>query len=406
METEETFYTFDTIEDLEELPTLIFELELQLELINSKLKNDNTKNLLTKNVSEIESLLEQGRDEICDATEALENTESKFLICKETVLERQILQTQNEYITGIENINFLLDQITKINRKSDFRRNSQDSSLPPEQIYASLCSEFEKIPVYTEAFEEVEKLVHNVHEDIYKNISLELIAKLENLVKYPRVGRKDKIQDTKIDGPDLFELRALKHKLEILANNTDTDLARCLTSPFKKRFQAHFCKKSSVNNPAHPEWWLSKLLDWIENNLDFICEYFNLGVEFANIILKLGHDKTENELKFISDQLKLNLVDEVLQHEENLRDSLKLSYNLLGDRALTAIENDGSTVSLWLSAEYAKIQSFVDKSVGEVGTGGESMSFEDITQNFITDGSIETVFNDPCYFKIISNLLK
>ena len=52
METEETFYTFDTIEDLEELPTLIFELELQLESINSKLENDNTQNLLTKNVNE------------------------------------------------------------------------------------------------------------------------------------------------------------------------------------------------------------------------------------------------------------------------------------------------------------------------------------------------------------------
>merc|ERR1712226_857651 len=81
--------------------------------------------------------------------------------------------------------------------------------------------------------------------------------------------------------------------------------------------------------------------------------------------------------------------DEVLQHEENLRDSLRLSYNLLGDRPITAIENSKETIDLWLGAEYAKVQSFVDTSVNtqhviEVQSGEESLSFEDITQNFIT----------------------
>ena len=193
METDETFYTFDTLEDLDELPTLISELESQLSSINSKLENDNTRKALTKNIHEIEELLEQGRDEICDATETLESTESEYLACKETVLEKQILEAQSSYLSAIENINFLLDQIQKIKSKSGFRRSSQDTNLPPEKIYSNLCSELDKLPNFTEGFQKAEILVKSVHEDIYKNVSLELIAKLENLVKYPRVGRKDKI---------------------------------------------------------------------------------------------------------------------------------------------------------------------------------------------------------------------
>ena len=71
--------------DLDNIPDLISSLESQLSDINKNLENDEEYIKLKNSISKIESLIESGRDEICDAQEVQENCHDQYLECKNSV---------------------------------------------------------------------------------------------------------------------------------------------------------------------------------------------------------------------------------------------------------------------------------------------------------------------------------
>lgn len=52
-----------------------------------------------------------------------------------------------------------------------------------------------------------------------------------------------------------------------------SEAIQLVVDPFEKRFQFHFCGNKPTNDPSKPEWFLSQIVSWIENNSEYFEEY-------------------------------------------------------------------------------------------------------------------------------------
>lgn len=131
-----------------------------------------------------------------------------------------------------------------------------------------------------------------------------------------------------------------------------------LTRPLKKKFRVFFYSNASkLNDPTKPEYYLSVILRWLNDNRRFVhmCieELFvgySASYEFAVALVRLGSEKVKNHLRIIDDDdVFSHLIDEVLSHDADL---IEFEPRLIDSpRPILVIENDDTFVDRWLRLE-------------------------------------------------------
>lgn len=61
-----------------------------------------------------------------------------------------------------------------------------------------------------------------------------------------------------------------------------SEVVQLVIDPFKKRFDFHFNGDKQTNDPTKPEWFLSQVMIWIDNN----SEYFEVYIQ--NLFSEVG----------------------------------------------------------------------------------------------------------------------
>lgn len=199
--------------------------------------------------------------------------------------------------------------------------------------------------------------------------------------------------------------------------------------------------KSKVNDIKHPEYFLSKILDYLSNNSDFIHQVFGPKIQksFIQNILNLGHFKVNLDLnsefsQFVSanensilsvlnsvtgtlssvaslssptknaaekeaaDQLKLNilynLIDEIVKFTVELKQLLAekshnfrhFSDNEMANfkQPITAILSEPNIFKLWLHAEKSSILNLLQPEIQKIVKNDvEAIDLKDVARNFI-----------------------
>ncbi|XP_066913727.1 RAD50-interacting protein 1-like [Clytia hemisphaerica] len=307
------------------LKTAIEESEVKTEGDLNNLSETCTSTLQElESISEqITSLLTQYQTHIDTVTKPKDELESK-------VIQNEQLEQEICYKLWVDKIQSQSSAVKKSINSSDIK-NAVDQHYILYQICAALQSS---------ACGNLRNFSYDVCEKLYQELRASIESKLSVLLttmKFPFAnGVSAPVFNQKEETEEQFKnLLTIAVKLQSLSIDSKYSLVTLLlTDPFKKRFHFHFYGDRHTNNVEKPEWFLTQILNWKRDHMQFIEGYinpllkectkdeeFSLKDEFLEILLDLCEEKLRKTLKqcLDDDVLLAHLIDETMVFDKELQ---------------------------------------------------------------------------------------